>query len=125
MEFEPECNPINLSNIKDYQEYFLLKGNTIHKIITGKIENKILIMSKCYIKLLNPNELPILLGLEYNSIYSAYEYIKYLFEENKILIKDITRNKEMKLIIVLLTYSLRIVTRFDFHYEVIFFLIEK
>ena len=100
MEYKLDSNEINLEKIKDYQEFYLLKGNAVYKIITGIIKNGILFISKYYIKLLKLNEISVLLGEKYNSIYSAYEYIKYLFEDNKILIKHITINKQMKLIII-------------------------
>ena len=100
MEYKLDSNEINLEKIKDYQEFYLLKGNVVYKIITGIIKNWILFISKYYIKLLKNNEISVLLLEKYNSIYSAYEYIKYLFEDNKILIKHITINKQMKLIII-------------------------
>ena len=89
----------NLNNISDSQEFYLIKDNIIHKIITGKYKDKIMIKSKNYVNLFTRSYLSEVIDIDFNSIYNAYDYIKNLLEENKIFIKDIIKNKEIKLAI--------------------------
>ena len=82
-------------NIIDYQEYYLTKKNIIYKIIIGKNKNEIFIKSRVYFISLNCNDLSILTHIKFDSINEAYKYLINIFEENIVIIKDITFNKEM------------------------------
>ena len=79
------------------QEYFMVKDNTIYKISIGKIDT-IVIKCKNYFINLTLNYLLLITEKNFNSIDEAYEFIIDLFEENKVSIGDITKNKEMALI---------------------------
>ena len=79
---------IEQSNI-DYQEYYLIKENIIYKIVLFKNENTIIIKCKNYMISFNHHDLSILTNHKYISIDKAYDFILNLFEENKVLIKNI------------------------------------
>ena len=87
------------SEISNYQEYFLLKDNFIYKIIIEKNKDNIIIKNNKYIQSFNLNDLKILVSKSIKSIDKAYEFIIKSFEENRVSIKNIILNKEIKLII--------------------------
>ena len=80
-----------------YQDFYLIKDNIIHKIIIEKNNNKIIIKSRKYNNIFNLNDFSILLNFPFISINDAYEFIINIFEENKVVIKKYTVNKEMKI----------------------------
>jgi len=90
----------NLSeNLLYYNEYFLMKDKNIYKIIVVKRENEIIINSKFYEIIININDLNKLTKSLYNSLDEAYEFFINIFEENKVFIKEIIKNKKIKLIL--------------------------
>jgi len=81
----------------EYEDYYISKDNIIYKILVEKFENEILIKIKNYKIILNLTNIPIIFKKEFDTIYNAYIFINTLFEENKVIIKNITSNKEIKL----------------------------
>ena len=92
-------NSQTLSILLDTQEFFLINEDIIYKIVIGKNAFEIFIKNKNYMFTFNENDLSILAKIKFNSIDEAYDYITNLFEENKATIKNISLNKEMKLVI--------------------------
>ena len=85
--------------ILEYEEYFLLKENIIYKISIEKTESEISFKYKNYRINLNHKDLSILMNKNFSSIDEVYQYMIDRFEDNKIEIKNIFKNKEMSLII--------------------------
>ena len=85
----------------EYREYYIVLNNTIYKIIIGKKENEIVIQCKNYIISFRQNELFLLTKMKLESLDKTYEFINSIFEENKFIIKNIIKNKEMKIILKL------------------------
>ena len=81
-----------------YQEYFLMKDNNIYKITIKNIDNEIIIRCKNYQIILNIIDISSLTKIKFDKIIKAYEYITNIFEENKVIIKDIIPNKMMNLL---------------------------
>jgi len=100
MEFTSNSNnykeKINLTN---YQEYYLIKENIIYKIAIEKNDEEIFIKCKNYLISFNHKDLSLLTKEKFNTINKAYEFIFNIFEENKIIIKNIIINKEIILLI--------------------------
>jgi len=86
-------------HLYNYQEYYLIKENIVYKFFIEKNDNEIIIKSKNYLISFNHNDLSLLTEKEFNSINKAYEFIFNIFEENKIIIKNIIINKEIILLI--------------------------
>ena len=87
--------------IGNFQEYYLIKDNFVYKTIIGKNKDEIYIKSKNYIIKFNQKELSKLIGMIFNSLEDAFDFIIEIFEKNQVLIKDIIINKEMTLIITI------------------------
>ena len=88
-------------NIIDYQKYYLIKENSVFKFTILKRENDILIKSKKYELKINKDDLSKLTKLKFNTIDKYYDFIINLFDDNKIIIKDIITNKSIKLLLKL------------------------
>ena len=71
----------------------------VYKIEIEKNDEEIFIKYKKYLISFNHNDLSILTKKKFNSISKAYEFIFNIFEENKIIIKNIILNKEITLLI--------------------------
>ena len=80
------------------EEYFLIKEKSVYKFNIIKGINEIIIKYKNYIIQFNNNDLSILTNSLFNTIDDAYEFIINIFEQNKVYIKDININKDIKLI---------------------------
>jgi hypothetical protein len=83
----------------DYQEYYLIKDNIIYKIIIVKNNNCISIITKNYISLLSLNKLSSITKTNFNIIDNAFKYIINLFEDNKVIIKDVIKKRYINLIL--------------------------
>ena len=95
-----------IDNLIEYEEFFLIKNNNVFKFSIEKTNiNNINIRCKNYEIYLNENDLSILTNSLFNNIDEAYEYIINRFENNKVSIKNININKEMKLLISFLNYN--------------------
>ena len=90
---------LNLSSIYDYQEYYLIREQSVYKLLIGNLENSIFIKCKYYYKIFNLKEISILFQMPINSLSESYQKLKNLFEEEKISIKNIIPYKEMSLIL--------------------------
>ena len=90
---------INISNIYDYQEYYLIKEKSVYKLLIGNLKNSIFIKCKYYYKIFGLKEISNLFQKPFNSLSESYQKLKNLFEEEKIIIKNILPYKEMKLIL--------------------------
>ena len=89
----------SLENLYEIQEYYLKKGDNNYKIIIGKSKNLIIIKYENYIIDLDYHKLPKKFTYNINSTDKAYKFINKLFNEDKVIIKDIIINKELKLIL--------------------------
>lgn len=74
----------------EYQEFFLMKENSIIKIVVGKYENEILIKAKNNIAIYKLYELSKIVKHEFNNIDKSYEYLIDLFDQSKITINYIS-----------------------------------
>ena len=92
-------------NLFDYEEYYLIKEKTGYKFIIGKRSNNIIIKCKNYELIFNNNDLSILTKLILNTIDDAYLFIINIFEENKVIIKDITIDKTITLLLNIYIYN--------------------
>ena len=107
-------NSQTLSILIDTQEYFLINENIIYKLVIGKNSFEIFIKNRNYMFTFNENDLSILAKQKFNSIDEAYDFINFLFEENKAFITSIILNKEMKLLIkVDSTKEIKLTLKYD------------
>ena len=83
----------------EYEEFYFLKDNIIYKTIIGKIENKILIQTRNYAIQLDKDDLSKLIKTKFNSIDDSYIFIIDIFENDRVYIKEIIVNKEIKLLL--------------------------
>ena len=97
--FSNSNNKNSLITMKDYQEYFLLKDNHIYKVIIGKNIQEVFIKCRNYLISFNQIELSTLFKMQINSVNEAFEFIMDIFEDNKVTISKIIKNKEIELII--------------------------
>jgi len=75
----------------EFQEFFLMEGNSIIKIVVGKYENEILIKVKNNIAIYKLYELSKIVKHEFNTIDKLYEFLIDLFEQSKISINTISQ----------------------------------
>ena len=74
-------------NLNSYfQEYYLIKENSIFKMKIGKKKTEIFIKCKNYSISFNKEELSLLIKMSFNSINEVYEFIINIFEKNKVII---------------------------------------
>ena len=85
--------------INEYEEYYLIKENNAFKFIVGKTDKYIIIRCKNYEIKLNNNDLTILTKSLLNTINDAYEYIINIFDDKKVVIKDIINNKTISILL--------------------------
>ena len=76
-------------NCLDYQNYYLIKDNSVYKFRVEKRNEEVAIICSNYEFVFNNNILQIFTHKISNDIDDEYEYIKILFEQNKISIKKI------------------------------------
>ena len=84
-------------NFKQYKIYY---NKTPFDILIGLTKEDVLIKSFNYDKKINKNEFSKLTNVIYNSVEELYEFIKNIFEQNKVIIKEVTKEM-MKLIIII------------------------
>ena len=89
----------NYKNAIKYNEYFLIKENSIFRIIIRKIKNEILIKSRNYEIIFNFSTLLNITNLKFKTIEESYEFLINIFEENKATIKDINIYQSLKLLL--------------------------
>ena len=86
----------NYIDFKEYKIYY----NKSPFILIGLAKEEVILTSFNYVKKINKNELSKLTNIIYNSLEELYEFIKNIFEQNKVIIKEVTKEM-MKLIIIL------------------------
>ena len=86
-------------NIINYEEYYLIKEKAGYKFIIGKRHNDIIIKCKNYELTFNNKDLSILIKSYLKTIDEAFLFIINIFEENKVIIKNIVMNKTITLIL--------------------------
>ena len=92
-------------NLFDYEEYYLIKEKAAYKFIIGKRSNDIIIKCKNYELTFNNNDLSILIKSYIKTIDEAFLFIINIFEENKVIIKDIVINKTITLLFNIYIYN--------------------
>ena len=92
-------------NLFDYEEYYLIKEKVGYKFIIAKQSNDIIIKCKNYELTLNNYDLTLLTKSILNTIDDAYLFIINLFEEKKVIIKDIVINKTITLLLNIYIYN--------------------
>ena len=76
-------------NYDDNDEYYLIKENNVYKFRIESNENELIIKHKYYSINMNKNNLLFLTKKMFITIDEAYEYISNIFEQNKVIIKEI------------------------------------
>ena len=92
-------------NLFDYEEYYLIREKVVYKLIIGKRSNDIIIKCKNYELSLNNNDLSKLTKTIINTVDDAFLFIINIFEENKVIIKDININKNITLLLNIYIYN--------------------
>ena len=87
-------------NLLEYKEYKIKKDNSFIDILIGKEKENVVIRSLFYENKYNVNDLSLLTKILYNSIDESYEFIKNSLEENKVIIKNMSKT-DMKIIILI------------------------
>ena len=102
---KPE-NMLYNNNILKYEEFYLIKQNSVYKIIIGQLKNEILIKCKNYEIKINNNDLSILTKLTLKTINEAYQFIINIFKCNKAIIKDIIINQTINLLLTIYVFNI-------------------
>ena len=84
----------------NFKQYIIFYNKAPFDILVGLTKEDVLIKSFNYEKKINKNEFSKLTNVIYNSIEELYEFIKNIFEQNKVIIKEVTKEK-MKLMIII------------------------
>ena len=103
------------NEINDYDEYYLIKQKNVYKFIIEINQDELIIKHKYYSINMNNNDLLILTKLMFNNINDAYEYITNIFEQNKVIIKEIKFRKKITLLLKVSKY------KFQKYIEIILF----
>ena len=86
---ENENSKINKEIIIERQQYKLIKNNKIYNISINKTKDNILMSSFNYENRLSIIDLSKLTKIYMDNIDNAYKFIKNVFDNNKVIIKDI------------------------------------
>ena len=89
----------NNQNANIFKEYNLIKENIVYKFLIKKNDKEITINYDNYYISFNHNYLSLLTKKTFKSLNKAYEFIFNVFEKNKMIIKNIIKNKEIILLI--------------------------
>ena len=81
-----------------YNEYKIKKNDINLDLILCKTKENIIIRSFYYEFKFNPSDLSLLTKIKFNSLDDTYEYIKNIFEQKKVKVKNITK----KMVILIL-----------------------
>ena len=110
-------NQINQNIIIDFQEYFLLRNDFIYKFVIYKRMNDIIIKCKNYEINFVINDLTILTKSVFKNLDDAYIFVLNLFEENQVLIKNIKKNKEIILSVIIYIHNKKENVNITLNYE--------
>ena len=84
--------------ISDNEEYYLLKENMIYKINILKRKSDIKIICDNYHRIINNNDLSLILNIRFNSNEEVYNFFINNFQNKNVFIKDLIINLYIKLI---------------------------
>ena len=79
----------------NYEEFYIIKENIIYKIIIHIDNNEIKIKSKNYEIVFDFNKISLITKEKFLKIIDAYDFIVNIFNENKVNIKNVHKNKEI------------------------------
>ena len=94
--FEKNKNP----NYIDFKEYKIDYNKSSFDILIGLIKEGVIIKSLTYNTKISQNDLSKLTNVIYNSTEELYEFIKNIFEQKKAIIKEVTKEKMILIIII-------------------------
>ena len=102
---ENENSKINKEKIIESQQYKLIKNNKIYNISINKTKDNILINCFNYENRLSIIDLSKLTKIYMDNIDNAYKFIKNVFDNKKVIIKDIEINKIIRLQIIIFDFN--------------------
>ena len=79
------------------QEFYLIKDNMIYKFSVQRIEDKLEIKNNNYVAKFNISDLSKITKNKIDNISKGYKLLTKLFQENKVIIKNVIINKEIVL----------------------------
>ena len=79
------------------QEFYLIKDNMIYKFSVQRIEDKLEIKNNNYVAKFNISDLSKIAKNKIDNISKGYKLLTKLFQENKVIIKNVIINKEIVL----------------------------
>ena len=94
-----------INHLIEYKEYDIIKDNNSYNIRVEKYKNEIIIKYKNCEKKLNTYDLSMIIKLILTSINETYSFIIKSFENNKVFIKEIVPNIEIKLLFLIKTFG--------------------
>jgi hypothetical protein len=92
-ELNERDNKDKKEKLKDFKEYKIKKDDSYINILIGKKRDSILIRSLFYEIRFNEADLSLLFNTNFNSLNESYEFIKNVFEKNKVIVKEILNFK--------------------------------
>ena len=117
----------NKGDIFEYQEFFINHNNSIVKFTVCKTNQEILIKSNKYEAKFNHQKIENLTNMKFDTIEKEYNYFVNLFQQNSILIKNITinismtisfiQNSKMRDIILLYNNENKSIFHYEFNFE--------
>ena len=88
----------SLENALNNQEFYLIKDNSIYKVILTENKEKIIINIRNYFIKFNSIDLYLLTKIKFKSINNIYQFILNIFDNNNVLIKNVILDKEIILL---------------------------
>ena len=95
--FSSLLNGINYNNNYDFREFKIYNNNIPYNIKVIIVNDRILFKISNYELKLNKEEISSLININFNSLNDAFQFIIKCFIQGKINIKDISKNKIIKL----------------------------
>ena len=86
-------NTTKSESISKHENFYLMKDKIIYKFKIEQIDNELKIKCKNYSILMNNNDLSILTKSIFNIIDDAYQFIVDIFDDNKVIIKEVVKDK--------------------------------
>ena len=88
----------SLENALNNQEFYLIKDNSIYKVILTENKDEIIINIRNYFIKFNSIDLYLLTKIKFKSINNIYQFILNIFDNNNVLIKNVILDKEIILL---------------------------
>ena len=79
----------------NYEEFFIIKENILFKISIHADNNEIKIKYRNYEIVFDVNKISLITKVKFPKIIDAYDFIINIFNENKVYIKNVNKNKEI------------------------------